>query len=289
MYRTAIFVLLVGFAGFCLAADRPQMPDSFVQDSAQSALPLWQLIPASETSRVAFGIDRWEIEDRSDQSALVWYVEAYPSDERFAVTSLAVEIGATGDITVTVQQGANQRSLNQVLGNTGQTRTMLTTSTGRRIDLGKAASRSRDGGRQQELDIMRSVIEVVAYVPELREHLPEVVQDLPQALIATLDSKFGQADDYKIREKLRPECFLPAATIASVAAAIQAHSGPGGLLTCVGACGVTAGCIYTGAMSGGIISTQPACWGAVPVCAGCGALGLNAVLASCSNMFWQEK
>lgn len=200
-------------------------------------------------------------------------------DNRLQPTSITVEIHGHDGITVAVQRDGRLRSITHELGETGETSTLLITPDDRQIAF-QGTNKSDRRLQANELSAFRAITGVVSRAAELRGSIDDVALDLPATLIETLDSSSSEINS----GQKRLECFIPAATIGAVAAAIQQQMGPNGLAGCAAACATTAGCIYMTALS-----TSPACWGAATYCTGCGAVGLGDVMANCSNVFWQEK
>jgi hypothetical protein len=250
-----------------------------VEHNDQSSTEKLRSIPASHNSRTMYGIERWLVatDRRSDQ--LRYFIEATPVDSRLQPTSITVEIHGHDGITVAVQRDGRLRSITHKPAEIGEASTLLTTPDDRQIAF-QGTNKSDRPIRASELSTFRAIIGVASRATELRDSIDDVALDLPSTLVETLDSSSSEINS----GQKRLECFIPAATIGAVAAAIQNNLGPSGLVTCAAACATTVGCIY---MS--VLSTTPTCWGAATGCAGCGAVGLGDVMANCSNMFWQEK
>ncbi len=254
----------------------PRTLQSLKHDDQSSAEKL-RLIPASENSRVLHGIDRWHVATDRSLDQLRYFIEATPVDSKLQPTSITVEIHARDGITVAVQREGRLRSITHKLSEAGEVSTLLTTPDDRKITF--QGNKSDRALQANELPAFRAIIGVASRATELRGSIDDVALDLPTTLIETLDSRRGEINS----SRKGIECFIPAATIGAVAAAIQYHSGPNGLAQCVGSCVSTGACIYLSAFS-----ASPMCWGAAAYCATCGAEGLGDVLANCTNIYWQE-
>lgn len=182
---------------------------------------------------------------------LRYFIEAAPVDSKLQPTSITVEIHARDGITVAVQREGRLRSITHKLSEAGEVSTLLVTPDDRKITF--QDNKSDRALQANELPAFRAIIGVASRATELRGSIDDVALDLPTTLIETLDSRRGEINS----SRKGIECFIPAATIGAVAAAIQYHMGPQGLIGCSMACGTTAGCIYTG-----LISANPGCWSA---------------------------
>lgn len=276
--------------GGCLAADRPQANDTATQVLSAESTSSQQSILASDVSRDAFGIERWELVHRSDGASVMWLIEAHPLDARLAPTSLYVEIGGRG-LAVAVRQGKDLRAIDQLIGKSGQIQTLLTGASGMMMDLATAPANHR-ANAQGDLEAMRSVIEVIAYVPELRKHLPEVVLSAPYALVGSQNPVLDKSRARNGIQYVGPECFVPQAMMAAIATAVYNNMGPNGTVACVAMCTTTAACIAGSGSTGGIIGTTPPCQGAAAGCATCGVIGLADVMNNCVRglrIFFQER
>lgn len=244
------------------AAPPPELQRSLEHDDQRSAEKL-RLIPASENSRALYGIDRWHVATDRSLDQLRYFIEATPVDSKLQPTSITVEIHARDGITVAVQREGRLRSITHMLSEAGEVSTFLTTPDDRKITL-QGTNKSDRALQANELPVFHAIIGVASRATELRGIIDDVALDLPTTLIEALDSRRGENN----ASQKGMECFIPAATVGAVAAAIQYHLGPSGLVGCAATCATTAGCIVMSALS-----TIPACWGAAVGCAGCGAVG----------------